>query len=336
MFLQSGYLDMAEIMSHERVLTIVIGGRGTGKTYGAVEWCLKNNKRFILMRRTKDQAELISKPDFSPVLPVMQDLGMEWQLDKTIGKSMIGIKNAAGDLICITIGLTGISNLRGFNAAWVDMIIFDEFIGEAHERPIRQEDQAFYNAYETLNRNRELQGRQPIRILMLANSNKVSSIYLASLGLMPRVEKMLNKGIEIWDDPDRSIYLYIVKNSPISKRKADTALYRFSTQDFNRMALGNEFSIPGREFIKPQQLRQLDPVCVWGDLHFYKIKGSRRWYVNRKKLGHFDVTYTADQRGNDAYLCSDHYDAFYTAYLAGRVYFEDLESLNACNLAMQH
>lgn len=335
MFLDNGYLDINLIMQRGDVLNIVIGARGTGKTYGAIKWCIENRKKFILMRRTKDQAELCSKPEFSPIIPVITDLGMEYELDKKIGKGMIGIK-IDGELFCIVIGLTGISNLRGFNAGWVDMIIFDEFIGEAHERPIKSEDEAFFNAYETLNRNRELQGCDPIRVLMLANSNKVSSVYLAALGLMPQVEKMINSEREIYEDKQKGIFLAIVKNSPISKRKAKTALYQFTTDKYNSMAISNEFSIPGREFIKPQKSGQLLPVCSWGALYFYKIKGARKWYVNMRKLGYFDQIYADDTRGSDAFLMSAAYDNFSDAYLEGRVWYENLETLNLCNIMLKH
>ena len=335
MFLKNGYLDINEVMDHNRTLNIIIGGRGTGKTYGAIKWCIENNKKFLLLRRTKEQAELVSRPDFSPVVPVLEDMGIEYKINKTIGRRMTGIE-INGELFCFAVGLTGISNIRGFNAKWIDVIIYDEFIGEAHERPIKNEDEAFFNAYETLNRNRELQGREPIRVLMLANSNKISSVYLASLGLMPRIEKMLNDEKEVYDDPRRGIYLYIVRDSPISKAKKGTALYKFTTQSYNSMAIENEFDILGSEFVQPQQMNNLEPVCRWGKLYFYRLKSMRKWYVNEKPLGNFKKQYTADKRGDDGFLESDFCYQIEEAHLQGRILYEDLKTLNDVNVKMGH
>ena len=335
MYLENGYLDIGRAMDKGQVLNIIIGGRGTGKTYGAIKWCIENGKRFVLMRRTREQAELISKPEFSPIIPVLNDLGIEYTLNKKLGHGMTGIE-LDEKLFAVVIGLTGISNLRGFSASWVDVIIFDEFIGERHERPIQNEDAAFFNAYETLNRNRELEGREPIRVMMLANANQISSVYLSALGIMPQIERMLKKGIPEYINPKRGIYLLIMKSSPISARKQNTALYKFTNAAFNDMAISNEFSISGKEFIRPQNTLSLQPLFAWGNLHFYKIKGSRNWYVNQKRLGNFDKVFPDDKRGEDAFLLSDLYDDFETAHLSGRVYYEDLMTLNEINVRLNH
>lgn len=335
MYLENGYLDVNRVMNKGQTLNIIIGGRGTGKTYGAIKWCIENGKRFILMRRTREQAEIISKPEFSPIIPVLQDMGIEYTINKKLGHGMAGIE-LNDSLFAVVIGLTGISNLRGFNANWVDIIIFDEFIGERHERPIKNEDAAFFNAYETLNRNRELTGRDPIRVMMLANANQISSVYLSALGIMPHLEKMLKKGYPEYLSRERSLYVLIMKKSPISSKKAKTALYRFTNDAFNEMALSNEFAIVGKEFICPQKSTALQPVCSWGPIYFYRIKGSRKWYVNMKKIGNFEIAYTDDKRGEDAFLLSDYYDTFEAAHLSGRVLYEDLTTLNEINVRLDH
>ena len=65
--------------------------------------------------------------------------------------------------------LSTFGNLRGVDFSDVDMIFFDEFVPQKNARPIKAEAEAFFNLYETVNRNRELDGRPPVRVLMLSN-----------------------------------------------------------------------------------------------------------------------------------------------------------------------
>ena len=52
-YLKSGYLDVEKILSYKLPFNFIIGGRGTGKTYGALKTAYINDIRFMLMRRTQ-------------------------------------------------------------------------------------------------------------------------------------------------------------------------------------------------------------------------------------------------------------------------------------------
>ena len=55
---ENGYLDFPAIMAAVRVpFLFIIGGRGTGKTYGAEKWAIESGKKFIFLRRTQSQAD---------------------------------------------------------------------------------------------------------------------------------------------------------------------------------------------------------------------------------------------------------------------------------------
>ena len=57
----SGYANMPAIIETDTPFILSIGGRGTGKTYGAIKYLLENNITFIYLRRTSAQMELGSK-----------------------------------------------------------------------------------------------------------------------------------------------------------------------------------------------------------------------------------------------------------------------------------
>ena len=177
----------------------IVGGRGSGKTYGAIQYALKEHRTFFFMRRTQTQIDLIKNDSFSPFKAVDESI-----IVSSINKNLTGVYRGsqnsdgtwspAGSPKGYMCALSTISNIRGFDASSVDLIIFDEFIGEAHERPIKNEGQAFLNAYETINRNRELNGQEPVKVLALANSNSLANPIFVELQLVTPVEKMLRSG----------------------------------------------------------------------------------------------------------------------------------------------
>ena len=56
------YINIWKYKDEHYPFQIFIGGRGTGKTYSALEGCLngkiEDNKKFILMRRTAQEMDL--------------------------------------------------------------------------------------------------------------------------------------------------------------------------------------------------------------------------------------------------------------------------------------
>ena len=65
-YLKNGYVDIERILNYRIPFNFIIGGRGTGKTYGALKYTYENDIRFMLMRRTQAQCDLINKPEFNP------------------------------------------------------------------------------------------------------------------------------------------------------------------------------------------------------------------------------------------------------------------------------
>ena len=115
-----------------------------------------------------------------------------------------------------TAALSTISNMRGFDASDVEMLIYDEFIPEKHERTLKHEATAFLNAYETINRNREMQGKKPLQVLALANAMDLANPIFLELGIVNNIERMLDKGrSNIYLDRDRGLLVAICSNSPI-------------------------------------------------------------------------------------------------------------------------
>ena len=183
--------------------------------------------------------------------------------------------------------LTTVTNIRGFDASNVKVIFYDEFIPETIDRPIKGEGEALLNAYETINRNRELNGGEPVKFIGCANSNRIDNEVFLSLGIVDECEKMAKKHISMMNLYSKGLTLINAEESPISRLKADTQLYRLTRgNDFSDMALDNSFRYDDRGQIKSKNLSGYKPICVVGEICIYESKSdSNDLYVTTHKSG---------------------------------------------------
>lgn len=288
LYTQQGWLSFPALRREALPFTAVWGGRGIGKTFGALrDLRLDNPAPFILLRRTQTQIDLLSNPDFSPFRAIDREVGCLTAV-KPVNKYVYAFYDGTmqddkivpqGPPLGHAMALSTLHNVRGFNSD-AEYIIYDEFIPERHERPIKNEYDALLNAYETINRNRELQGREPVKLIMLTNANQLGNPYFIGMRVIRQVRRMLDTGTEVWKDPDRGIMLVNICRSPISEAKAGTALYRMTAgSSYSQMALGNEFS--GDVFCPTRRvpLVECKPLVAVGELCIYKHKSAKFYYV---------------------------------------------------------
>jgi hypothetical protein len=290
LYLDSGYPDMKMIHALKAIFLLLYGGRGTGKTYGALQLVIDNKIKFMFMRRTQTQADLINKPDFSPFKPLNIDRG--WNITtQPVSKYNAAFYDtvdgvATGAPLGYTCALSTVSNIRGFDASDIDLLIYDEFIPEKHERPLKNEGDAFLNAYETINRNRELKGRPPLKVICLSNSNDLANPIFMTFGLVRKANQMRKNKQEISVDYERGIAMIDMFDSPISKQKKNTALYRATGDNkFSRMALNNEFSGDEMGRIASRPLAEYRPIVAIGEICIYQHKSRREYYVSTHTTG---------------------------------------------------
>ena len=323
-YLDSGYLNISQILSYNLPFNFIVGGRGTGKTYGALKTAYEENIRFILMRRTQAQCDLINKPEFNPFKVLNADIGSSATV-KSISKynsKIIEETEESERILGYTCALSTIANMRGFDASDVELLIYDEFIPERHERAIKNEGTAFLNAFETINRNREIKGEKPLQVLCLANAFNVANPIFLELGLVGRCEKMKNTGTELFMDKDRGVLLVLLQNSKISKAKADTALYRLSSGSYADMALSNDFVYNNTDNIKSMALKEFKLVCTVGEISIYRHKSKRLFYVSEHRTGTAPI-YKSDEVNLQRYR-KNYGLALYSAYMRNNVICESL------------
>ena len=296
-YLENGYLDFDKILSYPVPYHFMVGGRGTGKTYGALKYMVEHDIKFVFMRRTQTQLDVIRKEEYQPFKKLNTDMG--WDIHPiTLTKYSSGLYHCERDKngkwqpkegsepVGLMLALSTISNVRGFDATDRDVLIYDEFIPERHERPIKDEANAFFNAIETIQRNRELEGKEPLKVLCLANANELANPLFINLKLVKKSMALMRKGIEFDLDRNRECALYILRESKISELKRDTALYKLTRgTTFESMALDNNFEDMVGVKVSSKNLKEYIPVVCIGEICIYKHKSQRMYYVSMHKMG---------------------------------------------------
>lgn len=318
---KSGYVDIRAFNKIGTTFNFLIGGRGTGKTYTTLLTAIEDHKRIMLMRRTQTQSDLINKPEFSPYKAI--ELDKHFKVNVKPASKYNSVFTIDEDIIGYSCALSTVSSLRGFDASDVDWLVYDEFISEPHERPLKNEGTAFLNAYETMNRNRELKGKQPIKVFCLANAFNIANPIFLELGLVGRCEKMKEKSQKMFIDRERSITIAFLDASDISKKKSRTALYKLTKDSaFNKMALGNEFIYNPTDNIQSMPLVEFRPVVTVGEITIYKHKSKKLYYVSEHQTGTpavFNTDEISLKRFRNTYGFN-----YYHSYMANRFRFENM------------
>ena len=326
----NGYVNIPEIMAHESMFKFVYGGRGTGKTYGGLQYYIDEDQKFIYLRRLQAQMEIVKKDDMQPFKALNRDRG--WNIQPfTVNKYISSFYESGldedgkviptGESKGLLASLSTFSNLRGVDGSDIKVIHLDEFIPELNERPIKDEASALFNAYETINRNRELNGEPAVKLLCTANSNRIDNPLFMELNLIRIAEKIRKSGDEWYYDKKRSMLLVDLYKSKISEEKSETALYRLTRgTEFYNMAIKNTFINEERGRIGTKPLKEYRPVVSIGEICIYKHKSSGEFYVTEHKSGSPKEYGTGEK---DRARFRKDYMYLWTAYMKNKIVFEE-------------
>lgn len=332
-YTEDGWLDVPFLDyycdKHDVNFVLIIGPRQVGKTYGVLKLFLDNRKKFVYLRRTKAELQLIRKKVNSPFEAIDGYEDRVTFSGSEDGTMEIELYTAEGDegrteTIGMAAALTTIANIRGFSGRQYTDLIFDECIPEEHVYKIKNEDEAFLNAYTTINGNRELKGDRALRCWLLANSNKLNGAILQALDLVSIIERMSQTGCEELLLKDRGIFILCPKSSKIIEQRKNTAVYRAGGlfNKFARMSLGAEFSHDDTSDVRKVDMKQYERICHLDNITVCRHKSDGTYYVC-KKFG---------ARGLHEYDDTEYYRNFYrrthpshrAAYIRGNMFFQNV------------
>lgn len=323
---ENGYFDFEAVRALGLPFNFIIGGRGTGKTYGALHSVKEAGDCFMFTRRKANQVDVISNDSLSPFKVLNTDFGYNVR-PKVINKNISAFYNCdeEGKQVGAPIGyitsLKTFTNVRGFDGSDVTVWIYDEFIPEPHDIKIKHEGPAFLNMYESINRNRELAGKPPLQVFCLSNSDDLNSEILAAFDLITIIEKMQRKGQQYRISSDNLIGIFLLSDSIISQRKKQTVLYKAAKNtEFMDVSLGNEFTGIKDAHIQSMNLKDYKPYALIDDVMIYHHKSERIFYISRHLSGTARIFSTSDEdKKRFKNVCSD----VITALVYNRIYYED-------------
>lgn len=272
----------------------LIGGRGIGKTYPLLKGCYENNKKILYLRTKKDEMETIFSDELNPYKAINTDLKINIKAERIKGGGRIIETDNDGNFIQL-IGYGGSVNsfgaLRGADFSDVDLIFYDEFINTSPMVTVYDKNNAglFFNVIETVNRNRELKGIDPVKVVCVSNANTLDNNILRTLKLTDiarqlQEEKNKTDKTQIYTDQERGIYLSLMINKQVRDLKQQTSLYKLTKgTTFAGMALSNDFTTDYFGDIGKVDFRELIPVVNYENMYFYKHKSKNIMFVTNRK-----------------------------------------------------
>lgn len=247
---------------------VVYSRRGPGKTYSALKHSYINHIPIIYMKRTNDDVRFIcQKPetendiDPSPYAPLNRDhnYGIYGRLlDEGLGGFWHYEDGSATGLpAAYCLSLNAVKRVKGFEASRCDWILFDEFIPQKGERLNRKEGELLLDLYMTINRDRELRGKEAIKLVLFANAEEISTPITNELEIIDNLADLNASGkTHLWI-PERGIMIHHITNEEIPLQDSQkTGIYKaMEGTAWARKSFEGDFSSNDFSNVKPQSLK---------------------------------------------------------------------------------
>ena len=188
---ESKYFDWSSVFSYQAPITMVVGARGLGKTYGLRKACidefLKKSLRFVEVSRFKAEQKAVSKGYFARVSQEFP--GMEFEVRGSEGfvcRSKDSKGKKVWEKICFFVSLTELQTAKKRTFDGVHRIIFDEAIIDSQDRfhhYLNGEWELLANLVDSVSRERAESTVHP-QLFLLGNAVDLSNPFFQQIGLM--------------------------------------------------------------------------------------------------------------------------------------------------------
>ena len=197
---------------------VVWSARGKGKTYSALKYSYEHDIPVIYMKRTIEDINLICSAnsygfDPSPYVPINRDAGYNVKA-RSIENGIAGFwkfnadNEPEGLPVSYALAMSAVRKFKGFDFSRCDWIIFDEFIPQLGERISRKEGELLLDLYMTISRDRQARGRDPLKLIMFANAEEISTPVTNTLEIVDIMADLNASGQCFYMDQDRKILLH--------------------------------------------------------------------------------------------------------------------------------
>ena len=186
------FFEWGPVFSRQAPITMVVGARGLGKTYGLRKECisefLKKGLRFVEVSRFKSEQRAVSKGYFSRVSQEFP--GCEFEVRGNEGFVYRGKTTEKGkkiwEKICFFVSLTELQTAKKRTFDGVHRIIFDEAVidrADRFHRYLEGEWELLANLIDSVSRERSESTIHP-QLFLLGNAVDLSNPFFQQIGLM--------------------------------------------------------------------------------------------------------------------------------------------------------
>lgn len=188
----SQYFNWGPVLSRQAPITMVVGARGLGKTYGLRKACieeyLRKGLRFVEVSRFKSEQKAVSKGYFARVSSEFP--GCEFEVRGNEGFVYRGKTTEKGkkiwEKICFFVSLTELQTAKKRTFDLVHRIIFDEAVidrADRFHRYLPQEWELLAGLIDSVSRERAESEIKP-QLFLLGNAVDLSNPFFQQIGLM--------------------------------------------------------------------------------------------------------------------------------------------------------
>lgn len=233
------FWDAKRTLTHNRLINVIVGNRGGGKSYGAKEMAIDNfikrKEQFGYIRRYKDDLKEPMNKFFKDIED--QYPGYEFKTDSKYFYIRPKSENenekwTEEDIAGYGFILSTANNKKSIPYPKVTLLIFDEFlIDKGFQKYLPNEPISLLNLYETIARPGTNHPR--VLLFMLANAITITNPYFLFWDLkMPLKQDKNNKWI--WKHPTRPILVEDVRNDKFVDFKKNT--------EFGQLVAGTKYA----------------------------------------------------------------------------------------------
>ena len=237
-------------------LYVVWSRRGPGKTYSFLYYCLQAGIRFIYLKRTKEDVNFLTSipeaddsMDPSPYAPINRDHGTNIRIFK-IKDGMAAFyqcdqdNNPSGKPIGYVFAFSVVSKIKGFNFDAIEAVCYDEFIPQPTEVVKKASGRALLSVYMTVSRDREKRGREPLKLIMFANAEEISTHETNILEITDDMAELEISGLSHMDIKKRKIMLHHITEDeiPLTEEEKGAIYVGMQGTAWHDYAFGGSFS----------------------------------------------------------------------------------------------
>lgn len=265
-------------------LYVAYSARGSGKTYGFFDYCIRNDIKFLYLKRTQIDIELLNKEEFSPFKPLNRD----HDYGITTVKMYEGILKVVMDdkIIGLCMAMSAIHKYKGFDMSDIKIMCLDEFIPQLTERVNRREGELLLDLYMTVSRDREARGEEPLKLCLFANATELYSPITDTFDIVDSLAE-LNAGTQEFRYlEDRKILLHKILYSASADKGSHIYQGMQGTQ-WADMAFSGEFSYNDFSKVKRISMNGFVPyvhiIYHRKDFYIYQHKENGLFYMTDSK-----------------------------------------------------